>query len=120
MPVARAKGAKGKCDAIYSKIIRSVAHCEHCGSTDFLQCAHVVSRRYSATRTDLSNAFCLCAGCHRRFTDWPLEFNKFVEKKIGLEAYEELKHKAESFKGTMDWDTELERLKIIAKERGIK
>ena len=120
MAIARAKGAKGKADALTSKIVRSVGHCESCSSTDYLQCAHIVSRRYSATRCHLPNLLCLCASCHRRYTDWPLEFNKFVEKKIGLEAYEELKRKAESFKGTMDWDEELERLKQIAKERGIK
>ncbi len=79
-----------------------------------LQCAHIVSRRYNATRTDLWNAFCLCAGCHMHFTEWPLEFSDFVIREIGEDAYEALKTKATAG-GKVDWAEEAERLGALWK-----
>lgn len=119
MPVARMKGAKGKCDVLFSKIIRSIGACERCGSTDWLQTSHVISRRYSATRCDLRNAQCLCAKCHRHFTDWPMEFARWIDVSLGDETYQSLKRQSVSVT-KVDWDAELERLKAIAAERGIK
>lgn len=113
------KGAKGKCDKLFSRIVRSVGQCVRCGSTDNLQCAHIISRKYSATRTDTTNAWCLCARCHRRLTDWPREHSHFITETIGSERYEELRLKAESVT-KVDWDAEYERLKQLAKQEGIK
>jgi 5-methylcytosine-specific restriction endonuclease McrA len=117
MAVKRYAGAKGKCDVLFSKIIRSKGYCENCGDPDYskLQCAHIISRRYSATRTDLANAWSLCWTCHRRFTDWPYEHSRFITRTIGTERYEELRQKAET-PTKMDWDIELLRLREIAKE----
>lgn len=111
------KGDKGKATKLHSKMVRSLGYCEYCGERDYalLQCAHIVSRKYSATRTDLSNAFCLCARCHRRFTDWPVEFARFVVDRIGTEKYDELTRKAQEVT-KMDWSAEYERLKTLAKE----
>jgi len=115
--IHRPKGAKGKCDTLFSKIIRSRGKCERCGDTDYakLQCAHIISRRYSATRTDEDNAWSLCWTCHRRLTDWPREHSHFITETIGSEKYEELREKAETLT-KMDWDAELVRLKERAKE----
>lgn len=118
MAIARAKGSKGKCDALFSKIIRSVGYCEKCGSTDWLQTSHIISRRYSATRCDERNSQCLCAKCHRYFTDWPKEFSRWITDSVGISTYEELKLKSESVT-KMDWDAELDRLTQIAKERNV-
>lgn len=112
MPVKQHKGAKGKCDKIFSLIIRSKGHCERCSSRDWLQTAHIISRRYSGTRTDTRNAFCLCAACHRFFTDHPVAFGRYVEEKLGPGVYDELNLKAQRV-AKMDWDLELERLKEI-------
>jgi len=42
-------------------------------------------------------------------------FSKFITDKIGSEAYDELKAKAETVT-KMNWTDELARLKIVAKE----
>lgn len=82
----------------------------NCNSTQFLQTSHIISRRYSGTRTDLDNLQCLCAKCHRRFTDFPREFSHWITDSIGADKYEELRVKAESFEGKMDWEAEYQRL----------
>ena len=94
MSVAYGKGDKGKATKLHSLIIRSVGFCENCGGNNYLQCAHIISRRYSGTRTDLRNAFCLCASCHRRFTDWPREFSHFITDTWAADIYDDIKAKA--------------------------
>lgn len=119
MAIKKATGAKGRCDTLCSKIVRSAGACQHCGRTDSLQCCHIIGRTYSATRTDLDNLQCLCAKCHFRFHAFPREFSRWITDSIGSEKYEALRLKAESFKGTFDWDEELRRLKDVAREKGI-
>lgn len=90
------KGLKGKATKLHAKVVGQRGHCKNCGRTSNLQCAHIVSRRYTATRCDPENAFCLCAKCHMHFTEWPLEFTVFVLEQIGPEEYDELKQRAEA------------------------
>lgn len=113
------KGAKGKCDKLFSRIVRDVGKCQRCGQTDNLQTAHIIGRKYSATRTDLNNAWCLCATCHRRLTDWPREHSHYITETIGSAKYDELRNKAEQVT-KMNWEDEYERLKEIAKQLDIK
>ena len=108
----RSKGPKAKCDVLFSKIIRHPGYCLKCGSREQLQCAHIISRRYSATRTDLRNAYCLCAADHFYFTTWPREFSRFVTEHTGSEVYDELKAKAET-PTKVDWSQELIRLQAL-------
>lgn len=117
MPIKKAKGAKAKCDTLFSFIIRSIGECENCYKTDYLQCAHIISRRYSNTRTDLRNAFCLCAGCHRYFTDHPREFSRFITQTWAQEYYEQVFKKSQEV-GKIDWLEEADRLKTIKKQLG--
>lgn len=114
------KGDKGKADKLFSKIIRSRKECQRCGERDYakLQCAHIITRKYSATRTDERNAWALCARCHRRFTDWPREHSRFITETIGSEVYDELRAKAETVT-KVDWSEEYVRLKARAKELGL-
>ena|SRR3990167_10952705 len=119
MPVKHYKGAKGACDTLASKITRAKGYCQRCGTADGLTTSHIIGRKYSATRTDLSNLQSLCFRCHRRFTDFPREFSHWITESIGSEKYEALRHKAESFLGKFDWDNEKERLTKVAKEAGI-
>lgn len=109
--IKRAKGTKAKCDALFSKIVRSRGYCQRCGSTEWLQTAHIISRRYAATRCDLRNAWCLCARCHRRLTDWPREHSHYITETIGTELYEELRQKAETV-SKVDWEQVYESLKL--------
>lgn len=61
------------CDQLFSLIIRSRGRCERCGTTMNLQCSHVVSRRYLATRWAEDGAICACRGCHHWQHMRPLE-----------------------------------------------
>lgn len=112
------KGARGKATRLHSQVVRARGRCENCGTTQSLQCAHIVSRRYAATRTDENNAFCLCAGCHLRFTDHPFEWVKFVLAKIGVDGYDTLRAKAEAGVKANDsfWKAECERLAALLRE----
>ena len=112
------KGAKGKATKLHAAIVRDHASCQSCGSTNSLQCAHIISRKYSHTRTDLGNAFCLCASCHAYFTDHPVDFGQFTIDQIGDDNYTALLRKRQPT-DKMDWDVEAKRLEEIARDRGI-
>ena len=111
-------GPKGKATKLHAQIIRDHGFCERCGSSNNLQCAHIISRKYSWTRTSLDNAFCLCASCHRHYTDNPVEFGVFTIDMIGETKYQELVDLRETIM-KFDWDAEAKRLYAVAKERGI-
>lgn len=82
------KGDRGKATYLHAKLVRDRDICEardwpiwptpH-GCAGRLECAHIISRRYANTRTDLDNAICLCSSAHRYFTANPLDFAAFVE-----------------------------------------
>jgi hypothetical protein len=57
--------------------------CLECGTREGLQCAHLISRRYSATRWDPANAVTLCFRCHKKFTERPLEWDAWCERYVG-------------------------------------
>jgi hypothetical protein len=113
------KGARKKATILHSLIVRTRAGfvCQHCGNTredSQIQCAHIVSRNYGHTRTDLDNAFALCAKCHWRFGKWPVEFTRFIFATIGEEEYDRIAAIAEAGKGSkVDWDAEIDRLQTV-------
>lgn len=99
MSVKAYKGVKAKADKMFSLAIRSVGYCEAEGHNDVkcsqqLQTAHIISRRYNATRCDLRNAFCLCAAHHRFYTDHPREFSRFITTTWAAEYYDLLYQKS--------------------------
>ncbi len=120
MTIHRASGARGKADVLFSKIIRARAQCERCGESEYskLECSLVMSRLYSATRTDTANAQCLCNSCHRFFTNNPVEFGFWIEASIGLDEYLRLRLKALKPRkfGKQFWESEVVRLKALLKE----
>ena len=118
MPNIYGTGDKGKATRLHALIIRDFGQCMKCNNDHALQCAHIISRKYSQTRTDLSNAFCLCASCHMYFTDNPVEFGLFTIDQIGESNYDLLLEKRRST-AKVDWAAEAERLAEIAKERGL-
>lgn len=113
-------GDKGKATKLHSLIVRSRGKCERCGESDYskLEAAHIISRTYSATRTDEKNAWALCHKCHARLTKWPREHSHFITETIGSEAYDEMRRRAETVT-KKDWTAELARLKERAKELGL-
>jgi len=113
MPVKRYKNAKGRADKLYSEIIRSLGYCEAEGwggkCSKQLQTAHICSRRYSATRTDTRNSFCLCFSHHRFFTDHPREFSRFISDTWAAEFYDDV-HQRSITPTKVDW---LERVAFL-------
>ncbi len=108
------KGAKAKATRLHSEIVRRDGYCERCGRTENLQCAHIIRRNYSATRTDERNGWSLCARCHFHLDRNPDEFMVFVGDTIGLDLFHELKDKAiAGVRKKVDWDAEVGRLLLV-------
>jgi len=127
LSVSYGKGFKGKATKLHSVIIRSLGHCENC---DYvcpcidkwkhtigckLQAAHLEGRTASGTRTQLRNAYCLDASCHRKFTDKPLTFAAFVDSSWAAEYKDRLVvlSRPMTTGQKMDWEEELVRLKAM-------
>lgn len=112
------KGARGKATRLHSLVVRARGACERCGRAQNLQCAHIIPRRYAATRTDETNAWCLCAGCHMRLTEHPDEHMEFVAETIGMDRFHELKRRAEAGVKANEafWLGEVDRLKGLLDE----
>ena len=106
---------KAAATRMHSIAVRERGACENCGESDYskLQCAHIISRKYAATRVDLDNAFCLCATCHWHYTINPIEFARFTIKTIGDDAYDDLYRRAQQgVKTNMSyWEKKIEELR---------
>jgi len=66
------------------------------------------------------NAVCLCAKCHFRFTDRPLEWVRWVNNKIGVNEHERLQEEADNYTKTklpkIDWSDRVKFLKSLLKK----
>ena len=103
------KRFKAEADKLFSRLIRSRGFCERCGATANLQTSHIFSRRFAWTRTDLSNALCLCAACHRWWHDHPTETKELAVSVIGVDEYERI-NQARQRREKFDWESEWARL----------
>ena len=113
------RAVKEECTRLHSRIVRHLnpmCECE-CGlvSTD---AAHIISRKYSLTRTDTDNAYGLAAPCHALFTVNHGEWMDFVDRTIGRDEYDRLWGKANSG-SKVDWFDELDRLRMLADQVGL-
>lgn len=120
MPLAKKKKTpkrnfQEQADSLFAAAVRAIGYCEHCGSPDNLQCAHVISRRYLSIRTDFRNAVCLCRKCHWYFTPRPIEWEIWIRGFITDQVYDELRERALSMV-KVDWKLEVERLKTAVPE----
>lgn len=121
MSVARRKGPAGKADMLFSRIIRSRGACQFCGA-QATDTAHIVKRRYSATRCMEDNAWALCRSCHIETEQWPVKFLRLVDETIGRERYDELvqiAHAGIAVSSKVFWQAEVERLTARCRELGI-
>jgi 5-methylcytosine-specific restriction endonuclease McrA len=118
--VARGGPKKDSLDRWFSMIVRSVGVCASCGTSERLQCAHVVSRRYLGVRYSIDNAMCLCAACHLRYTHRPLEWEQFVISRMGEPALLDIKRRALAFRGPFDRAVIALALYSLAEQRGLK
>lgn len=123
MTVSRRKGDAGKADLLFSRIVRSRGKCERCGDTRGpFDTAHIVKRRYSATRCIEDNAWCLDRTCHRTVDEWANELMDLVDRTIGRERYIELCITAQAghqTTSTLFWRAERERLEARCEQLGI-
>lgn len=90
---------RNKADRLFSQMIRArdghrcvIPGCMT--AFDVPQCAHLVSRRYYAVRHDPSNAVCLCRVHHMMYTHNPVAWDLWVEGRLGVDAWRELKTRA--------------------------
>jgi len=110
-------GTKEKAAAtkLHSLVVRTRDNftCRWCGVSKSngkqIQCAHIISRSLSATRTDERNAVALCASCHWKQSKNPLLWARWIEKELGSEELDFLIEKSQS-KVKVDWAAECERL----------
>ena len=73
-------------DIQFSLAIRMYRHftCESCGATEGkTEAAHIYGRRHKSVRWDTLNILCLCHGCHRKFTENPLDFQSWLVETLG-------------------------------------
>lgn len=100
---SRAVRAKGPCAALgnwetYRGVsesgANSVHYLVHRECFGRIDPAHIQSRRYLATRHDVSNGLPLCRFIHDWFGRHPEEFEAFVRTRIGDAEYERLRLKA--------------------------
>jgi len=94
---------RDKMDIVFSKLIRlrDRHRCRRCGRADRkLDCAHIESRRHSATRWDPDNALCLCFACHRWFDGEGSrrDTDQFAEGILGEQLYADIRQKARAVK----------------------
>lgn len=75
---------RNRCDELCSKIVRlREGQCARCGTFDWLQWSHHVSRAYLITRYLYINACAHCRSCHVYFTNHPLEHRQWIKQHIG-------------------------------------
>lgn len=118
------KTLKRQADKLFAILIKLNRECEWCGRRPpeiQLQCAHTFSRRYLVTRWELLNGTALCAGCHRRAHDQPIEFAEFQKELLGEGVYDELRRIAKTSIKKIDLHEKIEELKkmIEMKEKGL-
>jgi 5-methylcytosine-specific restriction endonuclease McrA len=75
--------------------------CVKCGNREYLQWAHVYSRRYLSLRWAIGNAMTLCGGCHMAWHHNPLDAVTWWVSKYGEQAHAQLRHTLSS-KGKID------------------
>ena len=67
-------------DKIFSVLVRQRGFCKWCGKRDNLQACHIFSRANRSVRWDKFNVICMCAGCHFKAHQNPLEFTEFIKR----------------------------------------
>ena len=87
-------------DRVFSLLVRERVNwrCENeeCGANHYenrrtLHCAHIESRRHTATRLHPCNAVALCFTCHRYFTEHPFDWTDWCRDKFGGDFIAELR-----------------------------
>ena len=87
-------------DKWFSDCIRHRANysCECCGKSfnglvQGFEACHIFGRANKSTRWCADNAVALCGGCHRRFTEHPLDFHDWLASHLGAGHMDLLREK---------------------------
>lgn len=109
---------------LFSRIVRARGRCQYpgCTSPGPYDTAHLIGRRYSATRCVEDNAICACRTHHQLIDGWWDEKRKVVLATIGEARYDQLRALAEagpSVNSTLFWATEVERLTERCRALGV-
>ena len=128
MGVKRDATDKAFSDAIRESYDYTCCACNanHRHEPAYIHCAHVHTRKHRSTRWNSEyGAVALCAKCHRRFTDFPVEWGDFVRRYLGDDNYDHAKRlawevrkytKAEQLEIRRHYKEELERIKQLRAE----
>lgn len=117
-PITR-KGRIKKLDKIVTDILRLRDKvCVTCGRPDASTSSHYITRRWHATRWDLTNCNLQCRPCNYRHGKDPAPYSLFMVKKYGKEAVERLSIKARKRTNYKNYDLDdiYEELTKIYKE----
>lgn len=118
-PADEHKELKKQCDDLVRRIVRTRGRCQRCGSWDACDTAHLVPRRYSATRCMLANTAWLCRPCHTLIDSEPWWKLDLTLKLLGDDGFWELVETAEVpvKANAAFWRSVLVGLKAAAKDR---
>ena len=105
-------------DKLWSRLVRLKGKCEMCGKTERLQGAHGIGRTYRSTRWLPINGFCLCSGCHVRYTHDPIGWDLYLRKAWGELVYDELRATAQRVAKT-DYEQVIRALALELQARGV-
>lgn len=113
----RSKRIDIKCHNLARSIWRMRGRCENCnkdGTQVQLQGAHIIGTG-AAPRigSDLRNGMCLCAMCHRYYTDQPVEFAKFISTSWAEKYYKTLFKLSKITGLPVGWEDRMDFLKEI-------
>lgn len=125
MAVKRDATDKAFSDAVRESYDYTCCHCScnYRHEPGYIHCAHVHTRKHRSTRWNSNyGAVALCAKCHRRFTDFPVEWSDFLRSEMGDENYQEAKRlawesrkytKAEQLEIRKHYQDELKRIREL-------
>lgn len=113
-----------KCDVLFRAIIRDRGACEYpaCDDPGPYEVAHLMGRRYAATRCDESNALLLCGNHHRMIDGWRAEKERIAVSMLGEDGRAQLRARALGqllVSAEVFWQLEEERLTRRCHELGI-
>lgn len=103
----RQKLVKELDEAFSDYIIARDKKCVTCGSTEQLNCSHLISRRKSALRWDETNCNCQCYPCNCRHNYYPHFYTQWFIDKYGKAKYDELCQIADKTHKWELWDLAL-------------
>ena len=115
MPAKYGHQDKAKATKLHSLLVRTRDNftCRWCGVSKKdgkqIQCAHIISRSVSATRTDERNAVALCASCHWKQSKNPILWSRWIEQELGSGHIDDLIERGVPGVA-VDWSLEVVRL----------